>query len=156
MSHMAVSRLKMTDARATSPATTTSRTTRCCFAASYGWPVVFSGWGNHYVPDLVLIPMSPRLTGFWALLILQVAWLLGYTVSHGYLPAFATSTSTPKDTRWPLDEVIGPRRRRGPSGARGQCPHLRALSRAAIFLPGAISRPLLADAPRAYGVRASA
>jgi hypothetical protein len=53
-----------------------------------------SDWGNHYVPDLVLIPMSPRLTGYWALLILQVVWLLGYTASSGYLPAFATSTST--------------------------------------------------------------
>jgi hypothetical protein len=62
---------------------------------------VVSDWGNHYVPDLVLIPMSPRLTGYWALLILQVAWLLGYTASQGYLPAFATSTSTPRTRgRW--------------------------------------------------------
>jgi hypothetical protein len=63
--------------------------------------VVF-GCGNRCVPELVLIPMSPWLTGYWALLILQVAGLLGYTASQGYLPAFATSTSTPR-TRggWP-------------------------------------------------------
>jgi hypothetical protein len=36
-----------------------------------------------------------------------------------------------EDTRWLLDEVIGPRRRRGPSDARARCPHLRLLSRAA-------------------------
>jgi hypothetical protein len=45
---------------------------------------VVSGCGGHYVPDFVLIPliqMSPRLTGYWALLIFQVAWLLGYTAS---------------------------------------------------------------------------
>ena len=39
---------------------------------------VVSGCGNHCAPDLVLIPMSPWLTGYWALLILQVVWLLGY------------------------------------------------------------------------------
>jgi hypothetical protein len=55
---------------------------------------VVSGCGNHCAPDLVLIPMSPWLTGYWALLILQVVWLLGYPAPYGYLQAFATSTST--------------------------------------------------------------
>ncbi len=31
-----------------------------------------------------LDPDEPRLTGDWALLILQVAWLLGSTTSYGY------------------------------------------------------------------------
>src|SRR5271155_643248 len=39
---------------------------------------VVSGCGKHYAPDLVLIPIGPRLTGYWPLLILQVGWLLGY------------------------------------------------------------------------------
>jgi hypothetical protein len=109
--------------------------------------VVF-GCGNRCVPELVLIPMSPWLTGYWALLILQVAWLLGYTASQGYLPAFATSTSTRGRA------VAGRRsdragRRRGPSSVRGRCLHLRVVSGAAILRP-------LADAPRAHGVGASA
>ena len=40
---------------------------------------VVSGCGDHYMRDLVLIPIGPRLTE--ALLILQVAWLLGYRAS---------------------------------------------------------------------------
>ncbi len=37
--------------------------------------------------------------GLLALLILQVGWLLGYTPSYGYLPAFVTSTNTQRTRR---------------------------------------------------------
>jgi hypothetical protein len=95
---MAVPRLKMTARRLSDVAGydhTSHYPLVFCLPLMVGLFVVF-GCGNRCVPELVLIPMSPWLTGYWALLILQVAWLLGYTASQGYLPAFATSTSTPR------------------------------------------------------------
>jgi hypothetical protein len=78
---MAVSRLKMTARRLSDVAGynyTSHYPLVFCLPLMVGLFVVF-GCGNRWVPELVLIPMSPWLTGYWPLLILQVGWLLGYT-----------------------------------------------------------------------------
>jgi len=60
--------------------------------------LVVSGCDKHYVPNLALIPTSPRLTGDWALLNLRAAWLLGSTTSYGYC-LLSRLRPTPSRTR---------------------------------------------------------
>jgi hypothetical protein len=60
------------------------------------------GCGNRDVSDLVLMPMSPAADGLLdsALLILQIAWPLGYTTSYGYLPVVTSPGTTSTRGGW--------------------------------------------------------